>query len=159
MEALAQQLGSQLLGGDVLLMTGEMGSGKTTFTRALARGMGVTRPDRVCSPTYTVCMDHAGDPPLVHLDLFRLGEQGDGKISLAGFESLGLEHDELPGPDKVLVVEWAELWDEPPAEHLRLEFARGPAVAPAERQLRAVGVGRRGEILARAWGALATGKT
>jgi tRNA threonylcarbamoyladenosine biosynthesis protein TsaE len=120
----AEALGARLRGGDVVLLRGEMGAGKTTLVRALARGLAVARPERVCSPTYTICMIHPGPIELVHLDLFRLGE--DGPIGDAAFESLGLEHDELPGPDRVLVVEWSELWREPPAEHLELTLERVP---------------------------------
>jgi tRNA threonylcarbamoyl adenosine modification protein YjeE len=120
----AAALGARLRGGDVVLLRGEMGAGKTTLVRALARGLAVARPERVCSPTYTICMIHPGPIELVHLDLFRLGE--DGPIGDAAFESLGLEHDELPGPDRVLVVEWSELWREPPAQHLELTLARVP---------------------------------
>lgn len=122
--AWAEALGARLRGGDVVLLRGEMGAGKTTLVRALARGLGVARPDRVCSPTYTVCMIHAGRLGLVHVDLFRLGE--DGSVGSAAFEALGLEHDELPGPDRVLVVEWSELWADPPPEQLEIELARVP---------------------------------
>ena len=120
--AWARALGAQLAGGDVLLMRGEMGAGKTTFARALAEGLGVRRPQRVCSPTYTVCMVHPGPIELVHVDPFRLGE--DGPVSSAAFEALGLEHDELPGPERVLLVEWSELWAEPPSEHLEITLER-----------------------------------
>lgn len=130
----AEALGARLRGGDVVLLRGEMGAGKTTLVRALARGLAVARPERVCSPTYTICMIHPGPIELVHVDLFRLGE--DGPIGDAAFESLGLEHDELPGPDRVLVVEWSELWLEPPAQHLELTLARVPG-RPGVRRLEA----------------------
>jgi tRNA threonylcarbamoyladenosine biosynthesis protein TsaE len=120
----AERLGARLRGGDVVLLRGEMGAGKTTLVRSLARGLAVARPERVCSPTYTICMVHPGPIELVHVDLFRLGE--DGPVGDAAFESLGLEHDELPGPDRVLVVEWSELWREPPAQHLELTLERVP---------------------------------
>jgi tRNA threonylcarbamoyladenosine biosynthesis protein TsaE len=120
----AEALGARLRGGDVVLLRGEMGAGKTTLVRALARGLSIARPERVCSPTYTICMIHPGPIELVHVDLFRLGE--DGPVGDAAFESLGLEHDELPGPDRVLVVEWSELWREPPAQHLEVTLARLP---------------------------------
>jgi len=132
MTSWAEALGAELRGGDVVLLRGLMGAGKTTLTRALARGLGVARPERVCSPTYTVCMIHGvaahrSVSALVHLDLFRLGEGGgESGVGSAAFESLGLEHDELPGPTRVLVVEWSELWAEPPAEHLQIELTRTP---------------------------------
>ena len=132
MAAWAERLGAALVGGDVITLRGPMGAGKTTLTRALARGLGVVRPERVCSPTYTVCMIHpvrelGRDRPvtaLVHLDLFRLGE--DGPIGSAAFEALGLEHDELPGDERVMVVEWSELWVDPPARRLQISLARTP---------------------------------
>lgn len=141
MSAWAERLGAALRGGDVILLRGPMGAGKTTLTRALARGLGVARPERVCSPTYTVCMIHPSlpaRPGLVHLDLFRLGEQGP--VGSAAFEALGLEHDELPGPARVLVIEWSELWLDPPAEHLRISLARTP---DDRRAVRVEGFGRR----------------
>lgn len=128
----AEALGARLRGGDVVLLRGEMGAGKTTLVRALARGLAVTRPERVCSPTFAICMIHPGPIELVHVDLFRLGE--DGPLGDAAFESLGLEHGELPGPSRVLVVEWSELWREPPSEHLELTLARAPG-RPAIRRL------------------------
>ncbi len=136
LEQFARDLGSQLRGGELLLLNGPMGAGKTTFTRALGYGMGIRRPERVCSPTYTICMEHEGPLPLVHIDLFRLGEQGSGSVGEAAFESLGLEHDELPGPTRVMVVEWAELWGDPPREHLSLHFSRSPSNISNLRQLR-----------------------
>ncbi len=129
LRAWARELGARLRGGDVVLLRGAMGSGKTTLTRALAEGLGIARPERVCSPTYTVCMVHragARGVGLVHLDLFRLGEQGGGPVGAAAFESLGLEHDELPGPARVLVVEWPEFWAEAPAERLTITLDRPP---------------------------------
>ncbi|PRQ06201.1 tRNA (adenosine(37)-N6)-threonylcarbamoyltransferase complex ATPase subunit type 1 TsaE [Enhygromyxa salina] len=133
MLAWAESLGASLRGGDVLLLRGEMGAGKTTLVRALARGLGVTRPERVCSPTYTVCMIHPGPIELVHVDLFRLGEGGP--VASAAFEALGLEHDELPGPERVLVVEWSELWADPPKQHLSIGLSRVPD-RPAVRRLK-----------------------
>jgi tRNA threonylcarbamoyl adenosine modification protein YjeE len=133
MLAWARTLGSSLRGGDVLLLRGEMGAGKTTLVRALAQGLGVARPDRVCSPTYTVCMHHPGPIDLIHVDLFRVGEGGP--VPSAAFEALGLEHDELPGPGRVLVVEWSELWADPPKQHLSITLS-WVADRPAVRRLK-----------------------
>ena len=55
-----------------------------------------------------------------------LGEQQGGAVQSAAFEALGLEHDELPGPGRAMVVEWSELWADPPASALRLELSRDP---------------------------------
>jgi tRNA threonylcarbamoyladenosine biosynthesis protein TsaE len=130
LSAAAQRLGAILQPGDVVLLEGPMGAGKTTFTRALARGLGVTRPERVCSPTFNICLRHAGPRPLLHVDLFRLAEPaGDdvpatsaGSVGAAAFEALGLAAlvEETAGADAVLVVEWADLWRDPPADHLRV---------------------------------------
>jgi tRNA threonylcarbamoyl adenosine modification protein YjeE len=138
MSAWAEALGAQLRGGDVVLLRGDMGAGKTTLVRALARGLGVDRPERVSSPTYTICMIHPGDPALAHVDLFRLGE--DGPVGAAGFEALGLEHDELGGPDVVLAVEWAEMWADPPKQHLSIRLSRVTG-RPAIRRLELRGHG------------------
>jgi tRNA threonylcarbamoyl adenosine modification protein YjeE len=146
LSAWAERLGAALRGGDVVLLRGPMGAGKTTLTRALARGLGVVRPERVCSPTYTVCMIHAvagsSVTALVHLDLFRLGE-GGGPIGAAAFEALGLEHDELPGGDRTLVVEWSELWLDPPNDPLRITLARGPELPADHRSIVVEGFGPR----------------
>lgn len=127
----AEALGRLARPGDAILLFGPMGAGKTTFVRALARGLGVTRPERVCSPTFNLLLVHPGPTPLVHVDLCRLGELGGDdapSISSAAFEALGLGElaDELASPDatRVIAVEWAELWADPPAH--RLELRLGP---------------------------------
>ncbi|MCA9651881.1 MAG: tRNA (adenosine(37)-N6)-threonylcarbamoyltransferase complex ATPase subunit type 1 TsaE [Myxococcales bacterium] len=123
--AVARALGQRLELGDVLLLRGPMGAGKTTFVRALAQGLGVRRPDRVRSPTYNLCLHHDGPRPLAHVDLFRLAEDDLGaSIGSAAFEALGLTALTEAGttPSQVLVVEWADLWAEPPDDALELEL-------------------------------------
>lgn len=133
MVELARQLGARLDGGEVLLLGGEMGAGKTTFTRGLAVGLGVDRPHRVRSPTYAICMRHPGPIELVHLDLFRLGEQAPGggapselgpAFASLGLDELGSDAAAFAGAGRVLVVEWPELWSSPPADVLELSFQR-----------------------------------
>ena len=149
--ALATSLGALVRSGDVLIFRGEMGAGKTTFTRALAVGMGVERPHDVCSPTYTIAMTHPGPVGLVHLDLFRFGElSGNASVQSAAFESLGLEHDELPPRGSALVVEWSELWADPPVDARQIERRREGGDS-ATRGLRALASQGRGDELMRAW--------
>lgn len=124
LSALLQAFAQQLQGGSVILLHGEMGAGKTTLTRAIARGLGVHKPQRVCSPTYQVAMEHPGPIPLIHVDLFRLGETGvQGELGLSpAMQALGLDadpHDESTG---VWVVEWGGYWKDPPAERYELRI-------------------------------------
>jgi tRNA threonylcarbamoyladenosine biosynthesis protein TsaE len=138
-----------------LLLHGPMGAGKTTFTRALADGLAVLHPGRVTSPTFTLCAVHRGPVTLVHADLFRLagdvGGVGDpGMGGEAGFAALGdLEEDlQVEGP-RVLVVEWAEKWRTPPADHLVVDL--GFAAGGARRTLQAVAAGPHATAVLAAW--------
>jgi tRNA threonylcarbamoyladenosine biosynthesis protein TsaE len=94
-EAAGAELAERLGPGDVVLVTGELGSGKTTFVRGAARALGVEGP--VTSPTFTIGHVLQGRVEVAHLDLYRLG-------SLAG-EDPGLLDDYLTG-DRVAFVEW-----------------------------------------------------
>lgn len=156
--AAARALGAWLAPGDVVLLQGPMGAGKTTFTRALAEGLGVLRPDRVRSPTFNLWLEHAGPRPLAHVDLFRLAADDDpspGSVGAAAFESLGLSElvDAGEGPSSVvLVVEWAELWADPPGAALRIQILPDPA-NPGLRTLIADASGERPQALLHAWDA------
>lgn len=112
--ALGEQVGQQLTAGDVLVLDGDLGAGKTTFTKGLAKGLDI--PDIVKSPTFTIIHEyHDGRLPLYHMDAYRL-ENGGG-------EDLGLE--EYFDSDGVSVVEWAEfVEDELPADFLAIHFKR-----------------------------------
>jgi tRNA threonylcarbamoyladenosine biosynthesis protein TsaE len=94
-EAAGAELSERLGPGDVVLVTGELGSGKTTFVRGAARALGVEGP--VTSPTFTIGHLLQGRLEVAHLDLYRLG-------SLAG-EDPALLDDYLTG-DRVAFVEW-----------------------------------------------------
>ena len=97
-EALAAGLARRLDRGDVVLVSGELGAGKTTFVRGACRALGVTGP--VTSPTFTIARRYDGRVPISHLDLYRLGD-------LAG-EDPALLADEL-AEDRVAFVEWPEV--------------------------------------------------
>lgn len=90
----------------MVLLRGELGAGKTTFVRGLARGLGAD-PAAVTSPTFVLLTSYPGRLTLHHADLYRLAGGGDER-------ELGLE--ELPGPRGVLAVEWAERLSRPPWE-------------------------------------------
>ena len=94
-EAIAARVAEQLRPGDVVTVSGELGSGKTTFVRGACRTLGVTQP--VTSPTYTIGNRYEGRVTVSHLDLYRLD-------SMAG-EDPGLLDDYLT-PDAVAFVEW-----------------------------------------------------
>lgn len=111
---LGEQVGRLLGAGDVLVLDGDLGAGKTTFTKGIARGLEI--PDLIKSPTFTIMREyHDGRLPLYHMDAYRL-ENG-------GAEELGLE--EYFDSDGVSVVEWAQfVEDELPANFLAIHFRR-----------------------------------
>lgn len=74
-EALGQRLGVALKPGTVIAYYGDLGAGKTAFTRGIARGMEIT--DRVTSPTYTIVNEYSGRLPLFHFDMYRLDSSDD----------------------------------------------------------------------------------
>jgi tRNA threonylcarbamoyladenosine biosynthesis protein TsaE len=116
----AARLARGFHGGEVVLLSGELGAGKTTFVRGLARGLGGD-PEEVASPTFVLLTQYPGRLVLHHADLYRLCGTGDE-------QDLGLE--ELPGPGGVLAVEWAERLSAPPWSHalrVTLEHAGGDA--------------------------------
>ncbi len=99
-ERLGQWLGARLGPGDTVGVVGELGAGKTTLVRGLARGLGIDDPDAVCSPTYLVVVEHPGRIRLLHADAYLPGK-------LAAFlDDGGLEY--LFDRTAVVVVEWAQ---------------------------------------------------
>jgi tRNA threonylcarbamoyladenosine biosynthesis protein TsaE len=112
--AVAERLARRLRPGDVVLLYGELGAGKTAFVRGLARGLGAADSE-VSSPTFTIIQEYAGRVPLYHVDLYRLEP--------AEVEDLGL--DELVSSDGIVAIEWAERWHGRPEDALevRLEHA------------------------------------
>jgi tRNA threonylcarbamoyladenosine biosynthesis protein TsaE len=109
----AEAMAAGFHGGEVVLLSGELGAGKTAFVRGLARGLGAD-PDEVASPTFVLLTAYRGRLTLHHADLYRLRGDGDER-------EIGLE--ELPGPRGVLAVEWGErLRDVPWRRPLRVRL-------------------------------------
>ena len=97
---LGRKIGQQLQSPRVILLYGELGSGKTVLVRGLADGLGVTDPDLVRSPSYTLVNEYPGpNGTLFHLDFYRL----DG---LQDLYSIGLE--EILASSAIVIIEWAE---------------------------------------------------
>lgn len=127
---LGERLGAVLAEGDVLVLTGDLGAGKTQLTKGIARAMGIA--DDVTSPTFTIQMVYAGrDFDLNHFDLYRL-EHAD------QLEDTGL-YDVL-GADGVCVIEWGEQFvDEIGDERLDVVLTRlDDEAAPGEEPARAI---------------------
>lgn len=111
-EAVGARLGAELRAGDVVALTGELGAGKTVFTRGLAEGAGAG--GHVASPTFTLIREYHGRVTVFHADLYRL----DARAQLV---DIGLE--EILDGDGVAVIEWAEKARHLlPAEYLWIEI-------------------------------------
>src|SRR3989442_12762067 len=101
---LGERLARRLRGGEVVLLCGALGAGKTQFAKGVGRGLGVR--GEVVSPTFTLAVHYEGRMPLVHYDLYRLRHEAE--LAEIGF----LESDD---PRAVTLVEWAERLPEPPS--------------------------------------------
>nr|WP_245629953.1 tRNA (adenosine(37)-N6)-threonylcarbamoyltransferase complex ATPase subunit type 1 TsaE [Domibacillus robiginosus] len=111
MNIFAGELADTLRPGDVLLLEGDLGAGKTTFTQYLAKALGVTK--NVNSPTFTIIKEYEGAYPLYHMDVYRLGEESE--------EDLGF--DEYFFGNGITVVEWAHLIaDQLPEEYIEINL-------------------------------------
>lgn len=121
-QRLGARLGALLSPGDLILLHGDLGSGKTTFTQGLAQGLGIT--DKVNSPTFILVREYEGRLPLYHMDFYRLDKPAEAlEIGLESYMDVG----------GVCVVEWPEHAQGLPTDHLdiRLRF-----VSDTKRSLR-----------------------
>ena len=129
--ALGERLGNLLKKNDVLILTGELGAGKTTFTKGLARGLDIHQ--MIKSPTYTIVREYEGRLPLYHLDVYRIEGDAD-----------SIDLDEFLFGGGVTVIEWGNLLGEDlPDSYLELEILK----EDEGRQLRFNAQGHRPEQL------------
>ena len=128
-EAAGQALAAKLRPGDVVAYRGDLGAGKTAFTRGLARGLGCT--GRVTSPTFTIVNEYEGQLPLFHFDLYRLGDEEE-------LWDIGWEDYLRRGG--VCAVEWSESFPGAlPPDHIYVTLRRRPG-AEEEREILVEGV-------------------
>lgn len=115
-EELGRKLGACLAPGSVVAFTGDLGAGKTAFTRGLARGLDI--PDRVTSPTFTIVNEYEGGRlPLFHFDMYRLGSSE---------ELFDIGWEDYLARGGVCAVEWSEnVADALEADAIRVDIRRG----------------------------------
>ena len=107
-----QVLASMLEPRDTVVLTGDLGAGKTTLVQGIGRGLGVE--DHVASPTFTLVREYTGRLDIAHVDVYRLERVQD---------VLDLALDELGGPERVLLIEWGDaVSDLLPEDRLRVEL-------------------------------------
>lgn len=105
-------LGENLRPGDVVCLNGDLGAGKTTLTKSIAKGLGID--DYVTSPTFTIVNEYYGEIDLYHIDTYRLDDMVD--VDYLGF-------DEYFYSDGVTIVEWAEkIRDALPEEYMEINI-------------------------------------
>jgi len=92
-----EKLGSMLEAGAVVALHGELGAGKTAFTRGIAAGLGINAS--VSSPTFTIVNEYPGNPPLFHFDMYRLEDEN---------ELFDIGWDDYQDRGGICVVEWSE---------------------------------------------------
>ena len=110
--ALGEKLGTLLEKNDVLILTGELGAGKTTFTKGLAKGLEINQ--MIKSPTYTIVREYEGRLPLYHLDVYRIEGDAD-----------SIDLDEFLFGGGVTVIEWGNLLGQDlPDNYLELEILK-----------------------------------
>jgi tRNA threonylcarbamoyladenosine biosynthesis protein TsaE len=114
--ALGERLARLLRGGDVIVLSGDLGTGKTVLAKGIGRGLGVREP--IVSPTFTIVREYEGDLPLQHLDVYRLDHLQ---------EAIDLGFDELVDDRHVTVIEWGEaIGALLPADRLEVRLATLP---------------------------------
>lgn len=115
-QALGQKLASRLAPGDVIAYFGDLGAGKTAFTRGLAQGLGITDP--VTSPTYTIVNEYlSGRIPLFHFDMYRLGSSD---------ELFDIGWEDYLARGGVCAVEWSENVEDALRDAIHITIEKDP---------------------------------
>ena len=116
-EQFGRKLAEQAAPGTILALTGDLGTGKTTLTKAIAKGLGIR--ETVTSPTFTIVREYdSGRMPLYHFDVYRIGDVSE-------MDELGYE--EYFFGDGICVIEWADLIEEIlPEDAMRIHISYGP---------------------------------
>ena len=128
---LGRRLATELTPPQVVLLRGELGTGKTTLVKGIAEGFHAASQDDVTSPTFTLIHEYHGpEVNLFHVDLYRIDTQRE-------FETLGL--DDLLGDSNVVLIEWGEKFArfEREARHVEIRFRR---LSENERRIRVSGL-------------------
>ncbi len=99
-QAVGEKLGTLVSSRIVMALHGDLGAGKTTFVQGLAKGLGVPDTYYVTSPTYTLINEYPGRVPLIHMDLYRLGDVDE--LAYLGF-------DDILSSQDVIIIEWPEI--------------------------------------------------
>ncbi|NQW05882.1 MAG: tRNA (adenosine(37)-N6)-threonylcarbamoyltransferase complex ATPase subunit type 1 TsaE [SAR202 cluster bacterium] len=136
MQATGQAIGAKLRAGDLVILSGPLGAGKTALTQGIGRALGISG---ITSPTFVISRIHEGQPALVHVDAYRL----QGEVT-ALFDDLDLES---LLPTSITVVEWGEgLADRLSDEYLEIKIGFGNL--EDQRELLIIGHGARFESFA-----------
>jgi tRNA threonylcarbamoyladenosine biosynthesis protein TsaE len=137
---LAQGIAPALVGSDLVVLSGDLGTGKTFFARALCRALGVPAEVEIVSPTFTLVQELHGRVPIAHADAYRLTDEN---------ELLGLGLRDARGEGSVVILEWgAPYVDLLGGDALSVTFEHG--TTSSSRRATLAGVGRRGaEIMLR----------
>ena len=124
--ALGERLGREAAGGDIFLLEGDLGVGKTVLAKGVARGLGITEP--VVSPTFTIVHEYEGRLPLYHFDVYRIGDPD---------EMYDIGFDEYLFGEGVCLIEWPSQVEELlPETVVRITIEKDPAKGMDYRRIR-----------------------
>lgn len=133
--AIGERLGRCLIAGDVVVLSGDLGAGKTTLTKGIAEGLAIHQ--MIKSPTYTIVREYEGRLPLYHLDVYRIGGDSD-----------SIDLDDFLFGEGVTVIEWGELMqDDLPEDYLEVQITK----IETGRQVSLVTHGKRSQALKEAF--------